>query len=402
MPPEVDSSIGGARTPSGTTPDAGGIRTSPFASLADKAAAIVNRTALGGYGEMFFTKREGEDSFFDPRRFVVFLYSPIAERISVATEVEFEHGGSPAKHDGQLTQGEAQLEFAVLDVKVADALTLRAGIVLVPFGRFNINHDAPTQDLSDRPLSVTFIVPSTWFEAGAGFVGRVALGGSVDLNYEAYAINGLDSKIQDGLGYRAARGSKLQDNNDDKGLVGRVGLYHLGRILGRQVSFDLGFSAYSGAYNRAGKRATLLGGDLALRIGRFELVGEAARGFNEPGFDDDYASSSRGAVPEDLWGGFAEARYHVMPEALRRALPSWLHDSVFTLVARYDQIDTDMSRTTSPGDRARVTFGLNFRPIEAIAWKHELQLDQSGGRSGPKHVFDNPRLAYVTSVAFLF
>jgi hypothetical protein len=70
---------------------------------------------------------------------------------------------------------------------------------------------------------------------------------------------------------------------------------------------------------------------------------------------------------------------------------------VFTLMVRYDIVDTDMA-VHSTGDRQRVTFGLNYRFIEAVVWKHELQLDHEG----PHNPFDAPKLGYVTSFAFLF
>lgn len=373
-------------------------RTSKFSTLKEKAEAIINRTVIGGYGEFVFTKRQGEDSAFEARRFVAFLYSPIWEnRISFTTEIELEHGGSPLKAQGQLVPGEVQLEFATLDIRFADQFILRGGIILVPFGRFNINHDAPTQDLTDRPLALTYVIPSTWFEAGVGIVGRQRLGHGFSLNHEVYMINGLDSKISDGLGYRGARGSKLQDNNDDKAVTGRVGMYYFGPIGRKTMQLDLGVSGYTGAFDRRGNRTLLVGADLGWRVAGFELIAEFARGFNDPGFDDDYPISLRTPVPRNLYGFFVEAHYHVMPQALRRRLPGWLRESVFTLTARYDIADTDMS-VRSSGDRQRVSFGINYRFIEAVVWKHEIQLDHEG----PHNPFDAPRLGYVTSLAFLF
>ncbi|MSP59033.1 MAG: hypothetical protein EXR72_01610 [Myxococcales bacterium] len=398
LPPED----GGPAPPKGTAASPGASsevsRTSIFSDLKSKAEAIINRTVLGGYGEFAFVKRQGEDSYFEARRVVAFLHAPIHERISFTTEIEFEHGGSPLKRDGALGAGEVQLEFAAVDLKFFDQFILRGGIILVPFGRFNINHDAPTQDLTDRPLVLTYLIPSTWFEAGAGLLGKQKLPGGVDLTWEAYVVNGFDAKIRDGLGYRAARGSKLQDNNDDKAVVGRLGFYFFGPIGRRTVQIDLGVSGYTGAYDRRGNRANLVGGDLALHVAGFELIAEYVRGFNDPGFDDDYPISTREAVPTALQGLFVEAHYHVMPNALRRRLPSWLRESVFTLAARYDLIDTDRNIKSS-GDRQRVTFGLNYRFIEAVVWKHELQLDHVGGAQNP---FAKPDLGYVTSLAFLY
>jgi hypothetical protein len=123
------------------------------------------------------------------------------------------------------------------------------------------------------------------------------------------------------------------------------------------------------------------------------------RAFNDPGFDDDYSISARTPIPTDMWGMFVEARYHVMPEKLRRRMPEWLRESVFTLIVRWDIMDTDMARRTAQGDRQRLTFGLNYRFIEAVVWKHELQLDH---QNAPQNPFDHPKLGYVTSLAFLF
>src|SRR4030095_5490984 len=92
--------------------------------------------------------------------------------IFFATEIEWEHGGTPLKQNGSFVAGEVQLCVAPLDIRFLDQLSLRGGIILVPMGRFNINHDAPTQDLTDRPLALTYIIPSTWFEAGVGPSGR--------------------------------------------------------------------------------------------------------------------------------------------------------------------------------------------------------------------------------------
>jgi hypothetical protein len=399
LPPED----GGKAAPpapaeSGMTTEEQAARLNQYSTLRQKAAAIINRTVIGGYGEFTFTKRQGEDSVFEARRFVAFLYAPIHERISLATEIEFEKGGSPLKLNGQETPGEVLLEFSVLDIKIFEWLVLRGGIVLVPFGRFNINHDSPTQELTDRPLALTYVVPSTWFDIGAGLVGRYKLGRGVELNHEVYVINGFDSMITPTGGYRAARGGLAQDNNDDKAVTGRVGLYYFGPVGKRTLQLDLGLSGYTGAYDRFGRRATLLGFDVGLRIAGFELLAEFARGFNQPGFNDDYLLSTRAPVPTDLYGFFVEARYRFMPNGLRKRLPNFLKQSLFTLILRYDIVDLDMVGNAAGSKMQRMTFGLNYRFIQAVAWKHEIQLDHPGAHNP----FDNPKVGYVTSFAFLF
>lgn len=388
--PGVEEEIGLEGGLEGQEEDLWGARTDKFSSIGSKTSAIVNRTVIGGYAEAPFVVPFDGDSFFEARRLIIFLHSQLHERISFTTEIEFEFGGTPKKLDGQLGFGEAILEYAAVDFRIVDLLTLRTGIVLVPFGKFNINHDSPTRDLTDRPLVIRTIIPSTWFEAGAGGFGEHSFGG-VKLNWEGYAINGLDSRIFDGLGNRGARGSLIQDNNNDKALVGRLGLEYF--LPSAKLQMEFGSSYYDGEYNRAGAHARIVGGDLTMRLGKFELLGEVVRQFNEPGFDDDFDSSSRRMIPEDLWGFYAQVNYHFFPEFLRDALPNDLQDSTFTASLRYDMADTDMS-LTNENDRNIIVGGINYRPIEGFVWKHEIQRRDSKVTRRNYH--------YVTSVAYLY
>ena len=43
-------------------------------------------------------------------------------------------------------------------------------------GAFNLRHDAPTRDLTERPRPLTTVVPTTWFEAGVGLLGFDKIG----------------------------------------------------------------------------------------------------------------------------------------------------------------------------------------------------------------------------------
>src|SRR5262249_57458267 len=68
------------------------------------------------------------------------------------------------------------------------------GGVLVPVGRFNINHDddrwdIPRRSLVDRGVPV-LPVTSAWDELGVGFLGDIPLSNDMLLNYQAYVVNG--------------------------------------------------------------------------------------------------------------------------------------------------------------------------------------------------------------------
>ncbi|WP_373048180.1 hypothetical protein [Vulgatibacter sp.] len=379
-------------------------RLDPGTTLGERAAAILDRTTIGGYGEHDFVVPEEGVSTFRNHRYVVFIYSQISERISTATEVEFEWAGSPLKRDGVLTFGEVLLEFSVVDLEIAEWLVFRAGVILVPVGSYNLRHDAPAQELPDRPIAYTTIVPSTWFESGVGFLGEFDLGAGMKLNYELYAINGLDARITDGLGFRGARGSNLEDNNDDKAIVGRVAFLPL-------LNLELGLSGYTGAYDQLNNRVNMVNGDVFWRVGPLDLHGEVVyaavdEGFVQ-GFPDGSPANTRDRVPEGMFGYYAQADYRFRIEPFFRALPDEWTEGHFTASLRYEEKDTDTDFVTAEGDAARLTLGLNFRPLPPYVIKNAFYFQENGAGGDQPHLWDgdffgDSSWTYIGSVAYLF
>src|SRR5512139_513070 len=87
------------------------------------------------------------------------------------------------------------MEQARSQYDVADWLKFRGGGVLVPLGRFNLNHDdnrwdLPRRSLVDRGVPV-LPTTSAWDEVGMGFVGDVTLSDQAVMNYQVYAVNGV-------------------------------------------------------------------------------------------------------------------------------------------------------------------------------------------------------------------
>ena len=89
---------------------------------------------------------QGTTNGFDQQRFVPFIYADITEHVKFASEIEIEHGIRGA---GEI---EISLEFAHIDYLVNEPFNIRAGILLIPIGKFNLLHDSPLNDLTDRPL----------------------------------------------------------------------------------------------------------------------------------------------------------------------------------------------------------------------------------------------------------
>jgi hypothetical protein len=80
---------------------------------------------------------QGTTNGFDQQRFVPFIYADITEHVKFASELEIEHGIRGA---GEI---EISLEFAHLDYLVSEPFNIRAGILLIPIGKFNLLHDSP-------------------------------------------------------------------------------------------------------------------------------------------------------------------------------------------------------------------------------------------------------------------
>src|SRR3989475_11483271 len=223
------------------------------------------RTTVGGYMDLQYrlfssskstgvgqpSTGNGSNSF-DQQRFVPFFYSDITDRLKVAAELEIEHGIRSKSNDGSGI--EVSLEFATIDYLINEKLNFRAGIILLPVGKFNLLHDSPLNDLSDRPLVATAIIPSTLSETGAGFYGTFYPTRLSKLDYELYVTQGFQGYdtasnpvITAENGLRSARQRVAStaddglDNNNGKAAVGRVAF---SPILG----IEIGGPGFLGSY----------------------------------------------------------------------------------------------------------------------------------------------------------
>ncbi len=357
------------------------------------------KATVGGYGDIQFNalNRSNLDNrsrnTFNQVRMIPFIYSDITERIKFATEIEFERGGGPNNNQND---GEIKLEFAQIDYLINEAVNLRAGIILVPMGKFNLLHDSPLNDLTDRPMVARMMMPSTWSESGAGFYGTVYPSSMSKLDYELYVINGLQNTsngtlqapgtvITDLNGTRNARGSIARSPHDDKAIVGRLAY---SPMLGIEVAGS-GYHGLLGNRNNSGVNnfssyVDMFAIDWTLQKGPWELIGES----HWVRISGNQLGSNVG--PSGMSGYYVQANYHFLPDFLKRLAPAHFTDaSTFTAVVRWEQIDTDTTDITRnaclagisaaancPGNARelqRLTIGLNFRPIEDTVFKLDYQ-----------------------------
>ncbi|MCA9481677.1 MAG: hypothetical protein KC545_15140, partial [Nitrospira sp.] len=144
---------------------------------------LSQRVILGGYGSVEFESFGGAKTSFEGK-LEVLIAGQIHDRIRFYNEIDL---GIPA--------GEAHAEQAYVDLLLAKWINLRGGVVLVPFGKWNLDHFDPRRDLTDRPLVARQIVPTTWGDLGASIFGLIPWTPSLISTYEVAVINGLTDQF---------------------------------------------------------------------------------------------------------------------------------------------------------------------------------------------------------------
>ena len=330
---------------------------------------LLGRTAIGGYAEAH-TRLERVDGVteefgFRIQRWNLFTATQVSDFIRIGAELEFENGTE-----------EIKLEYAAIDLAIHPSLAFRAGMVLSPLGRFNLSHDSPRNEFTDRPLVSTEILGVALSEPGLGALGRFGLGGSRRLTYEVYATNGFTDGLltgsPDGTRIPLGRGN-VEDNNNSPAVVGRL-------ALSPAVGYEIGVSAHHGAYNvysvdgnQVDERRDLTIGVLDLEAALFgvQVDGEAAL--------------ARVDIPANLAGLFASRQSGLYLQAVRPFGAGWvgvMPNSTFAVAARLDVVDFD---TELDGDNVRqLSLGFNFRPTSDTV----LKLNYVRGVSRDR--FNNP------------
>jgi hypothetical protein len=362
---------------------------------------------------------QGTTNGFDQQRFVPFIYADITEHVKFASELEIEHGIRGAG------ENEISLEFAHIDYLVNEPFNIRAGILLIPIGKFNLLHDSPLNDLTDRPLVSQFIIPSTMSETGAGFYGTFYPGRTSKLDYELYFTTGPCGYNSDGSpraneesGTKNTRQRKCEqtadgfDINNGKAVSGRLAF---SPMLGVEVAGSGYFGNSSpSSYNPLSIAAV----DWTLQKGPFELIGEAAwayaRGNSRaiPGNTFGFSPGSlltgvntlnpSAAAPQRMSGFYIQGNYHFMPAFLSNWSPKRFGEgSTFTAVVRYDLVNLNMdNRGESQGQLEQISFGLNYRPVEDMAIKMSYQyMPKAFNPNTGERIHDS---AFVISAATYF
>jgi DtxR family Mn-dependent transcriptional regulator len=173
------------------------------------------RTALSGYMDFHFNNPEFSDAQLDFHRFVLLVTHSFSEKIRFVGELELEH----ALVEGLEEKGELELEQAYVDFLLSRSFNVRAGMMLMPIGIINERHEPPVFYGVERPFNDTVIIPTTWFEVGAGVHGEVGRG----WRYRAFVVAPLDAaEFSAGEGIREGRQKGSEANIGKPAVTGRL------------------------------------------------------------------------------------------------------------------------------------------------------------------------------------
>jgi hypothetical protein len=279
------------------------------------------------------------------------------DRFLFNSEIEVEHGN------------EIFVEFAYVDYRASDNLTLRGGLLLIPLGLVNEFHEPNVFLGARRPETEQRIIPSTWRENGGGILGSAG-----PVNFRAYVTNGFNGMNFTSAGLRGGRQRGIQARAAHMAFSGRVDVTPIPGVFA-------GVGFYNGG---SGQEQVVFNGtalDMSTTVAEVHAQAQM-RGFDVRGLfaratvdDAGDASLALGravgaSIAEEMRGGYVQVGYNVLSQTAS--------DLALTPYLRYEQVDTQY-RVAAPFARALAqdgeftTLGLDFKPIPNVVLKTEYQ-----------------------------
>ena len=312
------------------------------------------KTTIAGYGELHYNNLSAQDpahdvDMIDFHRFVLFFGHQFNDKTRFYSEFELEHSLA-----GDGAPGEVELEQAFIEFDLQPGLHARAGLFLIPVGLLNETHEPPTFYGVERNDVESIIVPSTWWEAGAGMNGRLG----ADWDWVVAASSGLQMETTGSNAFRVRSGRQkvAKALASDGAITGRLrymGISGLQAAVTVQYQFDPSQAANDGLDD-----GTLVEAHIDYRRGNFGLRALAARW----DFSGD-AVEAAGADKQTGW--YVE--------------PSYRLNNKFGFYTRYEEVDA----ARNSDQFSQWELGLNWWPAENVVVKFDYR-DRSHDLNGER------------------
>lgn len=347
---------------------------SGFGPAASKVYKVQQGVSVGGYGEVLYenfsnTRQNGTPSgstdIADALRAIVYFGYKFNDRLLFNSEIEIEHAD------------EASLEFAYIDYLLSPTVGVRAGLLLAPLGLVNELHEAPVFLETERSVTESRIIPTTWRENGIGLFGTTG-----SFAWRTYLMNSLDVAGFNAAGLRGGRQKGSKARIESLGLVARLDYVGTPGLLA-------GLSVFSGGTDqgRTLDDQALDGGLLIWDLhAMYRTAGWDVRGLLAGARLSDAAAVNRlngltgpMGVGEALLGGYLEAGYNIL-----RGTAS---DQQLLPYVRYERLNTQRSVVAGSGadpvnELSVVAFGAAWKPVPQVVGKIGYQLHRNAADTG--------------------
>jgi hypothetical protein len=310
--------------------------------------------------DFHFNKERFQDGRLDFHRFVLLMTHSFTDRIRFVGELELEH----ALVEGLEEAGELELEQAYVDFLLSRRVNVRAGMLLMPIGIINERHEPPVYYGVERPFVDTVIVPSTWFDVGAGVHGELARGWRYRL-FVTSPLNAREFSAEEGV--REGRQKGANSNIGRPAVTGRLEYLPV-RGLTIGGSFWTGRSGFE-FRPRFDVPVTVGEADVRYSLDRIDVRAQFAHvSVTNAGDLNDALSRSTGVNPNvarAMRGFYTEAGYRVL---------SGTSFGDVGLFARYENFDTQFRMPSGhlplkQFDRDALVIGGTYWPDPDIAVK---------------------------------
>lgn len=274
------------------------------------AAASTDRPSLTwfGYGELNYTRPTDDpgQARADLGRFVIGAGYRFDERTRLLSEIEIEHAVSSASDPG-----EVEIEQAYIEHELGSDVRARAGLLLIPSGLLNENHE-PTRYYGVFRNSIeTAIIPTTWREGGVGLQGLMRSG----LRWDVGVTTGFDLSRWDAASSDGTD-SPLRSIHQELALAraAQLSVYLAANYTGVS-GLRIGASLFTGGASQRqpglpDSRVTLWEGHARWQPGAWDFSALYARGHisNTAAFNLTLSGNPT-LVPETFFGGYLEAAW---------------------------------------------------------------------------------------------
>ncbi len=392
--------------PSGPVPPAapGPLTASPPAVPPGPIAATMSPLGdlhLWGYGELYYTRpiHDAQLSQADLARAVFGIGYTFDSRTEFNSEFEVEHAVASASDPGEF-----EVEQFYIDRRLNDAVALRAGLFLMPFGMLNEHHEPTNFYGVQRNFVETLIIPSTWREGGFNLHGDTGFG----LGWNAGLTTGFDlSKwnfapefplYTTALNLEDSNSAPLQSTHQEMALANAqhlsqyvaLGYYGLpGLNLGAAISTGeaVKVPAPPNAPIPGNQRVTLWEGHARWTPGNFDLSALYAHGaISNLSIANASNPGSPNPIPSQFYGYFLQGAYTLWDQGDYRFAP-FVRWERYNLGSRYEGTGGPVVPaglvpiSANPGDygywpinRDRVwTVGANFYTTPHLVFKVDYQ-----------------------------